>query len=182
MFLSTSLIKQRPDSFIDNVHNHLIMQIDQYQYDRELITLKASIEIMNTCNSLKIVNDFYRDNNIHKRIDFSILIEVTDALFNNKMFTDEKAQEFFFFINLLDNFIESASSFSPSTTERMGLSYEIELFILGYDLLEQETPEFRTRKNEIFSDGSYSQSKRRLIAKEISMIEFKKEIKKLLGP
>lgn len=162
----------------DESYSFKVLNTKHIQFPEDNKRLDFGIELVNLLNSLAMINQFFKNGEIKREIDFSILYSVIRAVYNNEFFTDAQLEDFYKFNRELEGLAKAMQSVAPDLTEHLFVSTDVEMMLIGFDfnkvMLLESIDKGGTTGDEFFN------LKWKVIKNKMTVKQFKEASLKLL--
>lgn len=177
MVISKNYWSENFKKFADEKHNYTVLDISHIGYAEDRDRLDNSIYVLDYCNMIAWVNDFYNEMNINKRLNEVIMFDVLKSLYTGKAFNDKQLKDYF---KLLRDFSELEGQIKKlnSHFEALNIPSEVEFMLLG--LSNEDQKELGdTIVSNLNSD--YVPVLVQMLTKEVALEDFIKKAKEMIA-
>lgn len=146
MIVPTNYWKENILKMKEEYHNFLVLKVDHLPYSDDQRPLEMGVHVLNLCNSLKMVNDFFKKTGMKKSFDFNILYDVQKAIMNDEALPMGKLKEFYGLMKEVEKFASASANLFPGS-EHWYIGTDIQMTLIGFPLRSQIEAEQLNGKN-----------------------------------
>lgn len=151
MVLNSEILKNNSRVLADNHYKYMILDVahmvDSEMFDR----FESSLQILNVRNAFEMINQLWRDMEVIKELDVTILNPVIDAIYKQEPFNQEQLKQFF---TTMKEFEKALRAFRPfnAALDSVFINDEVEMFLLGISLDVQKANKEAIENHEGISE------------------------------
>lgn len=157
MVLNNEILKNNSKVLADNHYRYMVLDVahmvDSEMFDR----FESSLQILNVRNAFEMINQLWRNMQVKKELDVTILNAVIDVIYNHEPFSQEQLKQFF---TTMKEFEKALRAFRPfnAALDSVFINDEVEMLLLGISLNVQKANKEIIEKHEGISE-KYSNAK-----------------------
>ena len=157
MILNSEILRSSSKLLADNYLKYMVLDVahmvDSEMFDR----FEHSLQILNVRNAFEMINQLWRNMEVKKELDTSILNPVIDAVYKQEPFNPEQFKQFFTTMKEFEKALRAFRPFNPAL-DSVFIDDEVEMFLLGVSLDVQKANKKEIEKHEGISE-KYNKAK-----------------------